>query len=159
MVDVTPLPDDALLQVYAARSECYTDCFSAVIPREVSLAQFISAFYSTKLFGVERVILKYTVKRPSTAADISALALGKTERFAAWSVEAREPDQLLLCDMGGRTRSWLMVKPEGTGTRVFFGSAVTPPAGEKDLGFIFKALLGFHNLYSRALLRGAEKAL
>lgn len=159
MIQITALPDDALLQVYAKRPECYTDCFSAHLPNSVSLSEFITAFYSTKLFGLERLILKWTVKRPSTAADILALSQGTTDNFAAWSVEARQTDQLLLCDMQNRTRSWLMARSEADGTRVFFGSAVTPPHGETDLGLIFKSLLGFHKIYSRALLSSAIKAL
>ena len=159
MVQITALPEDALLQVYAQQPDCYTDCFSATVPRDVDLPEFTTAFYSGWLFGLERMILKLVANRPSTTADIAALASGETDKFAAWSVEGREPGQILLCDMHGRTRSWLCVAPEGANTRVYFGSAVTPPPGESDLGFVFKSLLRFHKLYSRALLSAATRAL
>jgi hypothetical protein len=73
----------------------------------------------------------------------------------------------LLTDMTGRTRSWLMVAPTGNGdsggTQLYFGSAVVPVAdlatGARRMGFVFGALLGFHKLYSRALLWSARRKL
>ena len=48
-------------------------------------------------------------------------------------------------------------------TRLYFGSAVVPVAnagsGEDSIGFAFRALLGFHKLYSRVLLRSAAARL
>ncbi len=48
-------------------------------------------------------------------------------------------------------------------TRLYFGSAVVPKrdskTGEPRLGTGFRALLGFHQLYSVALLRAARRAL
>lgn len=152
MVQISPLPDAALLQTYAQRPECYSDCYSAVVPGDVSLAQFITAFYSTRLFALERFILKHAIGRPSTGVDIAALADGSAHDFAAWNVEARENDQILLCDLHARTRSWLMVENQGNSTQVFFGSAVVPREGDVKLGWVFTALLGFHKGYSRALL-------
>jgi hypothetical protein len=71
----------------------------------------------------------------------------------------------LLCDFLGRTRSWLM-SGAGDGdssTRLYFGSAVVPngvdESGKKHFGFGFHALMGFHKLYSRALLRSAASRL
>ena len=84
---------------------------------------------------------------------------------AAWTVEARGTDQLLLCDFQGRTRSWLMVTPgeHGHSTRLYFGSAVVARVdrrtGRSRMGWGFHALLGFHRLYSRALLRAAQRRL
>ena len=91
------------------------------------------------------------------------MALGRVESFAAWQVEGRTCEQLLMCDFQGRTRSWLMstgIECAGkAGTRLYFGSAVVPAenahSGRKTMGAIFVALLGFHKLYSRALLRAA----
>lgn len=158
---VTPalLPDGALLERYKLRSDCYTDCFSTIVPGAVALPGFISAFYKTPLFRVERFILKIAAKRPSTDADVARLAASETSRFAAWDVEDRVADQILLKDMVGRTRSWLMVRPTPDGTELFFGSAVTPPKEGEGLGFGFNALLGFHKLYSNALLSSARRAL
>jgi hypothetical protein len=49
------------------------------------------------------------------------------------------------------------------GTRLYFGSAVVPvhslKRGRTSLGPVFTALLGFHKLYSRVLLRAAERRL
>ena len=62
------------------------------------------------------------------------LAQGRRETFAAWQVESRAPDQLLLCDFRGGTRSWLMVIARREGTLLHFGSArAVARAGLSDL--------------------------
>src|SRR5262249_21100027 len=102
---------------------------------------------------------------PSTDREAEELAAGSRNSFAAWRVEARDAGQLLVS--AGRTRSWLMAAPVGPGsgvaTRLFFGSAVVAPprrrGGNAPPGFVFHALLGFHKLYSRALLRAAVSRL
>ena len=89
------------------------------------------------------------------------------DAFAAWHVEGRTANQLLMCDFQRRTRSWLMsVAVPGdaaTGTRLYFGSAVVPltgrGSGRSAMGFAFRALLGFHKIYSRILLRAAMSRL
>jgi hypothetical protein len=40
---------------------------------------------------------------------------GELAKFSAWRVEASAPNQLLLCDFMGRTRSWLMSANLGDG--------------------------------------------
>ena len=152
------LPDQALLQVYATRSDCFADCYTSTLKRPINLEAYVTAFYGTRLFRTERVILG-AAGFPSTDTNLAALAKGQSDRFAAWRVEALEADQILMCDRSGRTRSWLMIQPEGAGTRLFFGSAVVPKEEGEELGFLFRALLGFHKLYSRALLRAARAAL
>jgi len=141
----------------------YADCFTADIARPVSHAQFVEAFYTTGVFKIERAILRFAVAKPSTDAQAKALAEGTTQAFAAWNVEGRAPDQLLMADFSGRTRSWLMVGPaEGGGTRLYFGSAVgarRSGSGERSMGTVFNALLGFHKLYSRVLLHAARARL
>lgn len=155
----SPLPEGSLLSAYVQRG-AYTDCYATDLPHAVTLAQYVGAFYTTPLFKLERFILRWAVNRPSTDADAQALGAGSTERFAAWDVEQRAPDQLLLCDLYGRTRSWLRVAAlaEG-GTRLYFGSAVVPRKQGGGMGFVFTALLGVHHLYSRALLRAARARL
>jgi len=117
------------------------------------------------LFKLERVILKWLVAKPSTDQQAEELARGGRDSFAAWTVEASAPNQLLMRDFLGNTRSWLMVEPrhEGGVTRLYFGSAVVPHAnrktGQRRLGFGFRALLGFHRRYSRALLTAARARL
>lgn len=161
-------PPDALLKKYQGGG-VYADCYVTQTARHVSHAEYVEAFYTTPLFKLERLLLAWLVSKPSTDAQASQLASGTLDSFAAWSVEERREDQLLMCDFQGRTRSWLMVAPaEGESaesTRLYFGSAVvparTPSAGTEtpDLGWTFRLLLGFHKLYSRALLFSAKSRL
>jgi len=156
------LPREALLGKYK-QNGAYTDCYFIDIPRAVSQAEYVEAFYTTKLFKVERFILALLAQRPSTDAQAKLLALDEAKSFAAWSVEGRTPDQLLLCDFLGSTRSWLMSAVSNDGdsstTRLYFGSAVVPKVdrvtGRASFGVAFHMLSGFHRIYSRALLRSA----
>ena len=156
-IRLLPLPDSALLQKYAIEGT-YTDCYGVDLDQHVSQVEFVSAFYTTWLFKLERWILAIAVKRPSSDEQVIELAAAERETFAAWHVESRTPEQLLMCDFIGRTRSWLMTD-QRAGTRLYFGSAVVPrvdPAtGTHSLGAIFRVLLGFHKVYSRFLLGAA----
>jgi hypothetical protein len=158
------LPGQALLRRYTHEG-CYTDCYAAEIEGTVTQAQYVEAFYTGGLFKLERLLLAWFASRPSTDAQARDLASGATDTFAAWRVEARGIDQMLLTDMSGRTRSWLMVgQTEGRGsTRLYFGSAVISEtdgsSGRAAMGLTFRALLGFHKLYSRALLGAARGRL
>lgn len=147
---VSELPAHALLQRYRSQGD-YTDCFAIDVPQQVSHAAFVEAFYTTAVFKLERALLSLVISRPSRDAEARELAAGQREQFSAWTVEARAPGQLLMCDVAGSTRSWLMVEEAGVGTRLYFGSAVV----RKRQGGAFRALLGFHKLYSRILLRAA----
>ena len=166
MISACALPAYALLHRYRTGGG-FADCYVTEIPRAVSHAEFVEAFYTTRLFRLERWLLRLFLSRASTDSEAARLARGELEAFAAWSVEKRAPDQLLLSDVGGRTRSWLMVAPsEGhgaVGTRLYFGSAVVPRrnarSGRSSLGPVFRALLGFHKLYSRLLLGAARSRL
>lgn len=158
------LPDNALLRAYL-NGGAYADCYVTEVAKVISQAEYVEAFYTTAVFKLERLLLAWFVAHPSTDAQAAELASGKRSSFAAWSVEARAPDQLLLSDFQGRTRSWLMSVPASNNqtTRLFFGSAVVPisnrPTGEARMGATFRALLGFHKLYSRVLLRAAVNRL
>jgi hypothetical protein len=158
------LPGDAILRRYASGGT-YTDCYVAEVARPVSHAEYVAAFYTTPPFKLERRLLAWFVARPSTDAQAEDLALGKRDSFAAWTVEARAHNQVLLCDFQGRTRSWLMSSATSNhqATRLFFGSAVVPivdrRSGQARMGAAFRALLGFHKLYSRVLLRAAVTRL
>ena len=158
MIEKCTLPEDALLQEYV-RNGSYTDCFTASIPKQTSLAVYVASFYTTWLFKLERLILRWAVSRPSTDEQAVLLADGDIDKFAAWAVESRSENQLLMCDFQGRTRSWFMVADR----RLYFGSAVVPvrdpDTGEKSLGSTLSVLLGFHRLYSRALLYCAVRRL
>lgn len=161
------LPQTALLRRY--KDGCaYADCYVTEVAGAYSQAAFVEAFYTTALFKVERVILRWLAARPSTDVEAKQLAEGRIAAFAAWRVEGRHPDQVLLADFTGRTRSWLMVAPvPGAGadvrTRLYFGSAVVPrrhaTSGRPSMGISFHALLGFHRLYSRLLLRAARSRM
>ena len=160
------LPDAALLGSYL-KGGAYTDCYATDISAQVSHAQYVNAFYTTFAFRLERLILKWVASKPSTDAEVNQLATGAIETFAAWHVEKRSENQLLLCDFLGSTRSWLMIAPWvtgiGCGTRLYFGSAVVPrknaKTGKSTIGFGFRALLGFHKLYSLVLLYSAKSRL
>ncbi len=161
-----PLPPKALLARYADAG-AYTDCYVAQVARSVSHAEYVETFYTGGLFKVERLLLRLFLSKPSTDAQARQLAAGEIGTFAAWRVEDRTPDQLLLCDIGGRTRSWLMVSPAlhqpTQNTLLYFGSAVVPrvsrSTGKSGMGLPFQALLGFHKRYSRALLGSARSRL
>ena len=163
-IQACELPDNALLRRYLGGG-AYADCYVAELGWRVSNAEFVEAFYTTAVFKLERLLLSWFAARPSTDAQARELASGKLTSFAAWSVEAREPNQLLLADYQGRTRSWLMSAPSSNNqtTHLFFGSAVVPMvnkrSGEARMGVAFQALLGFHKLYSRVLLRAAVTRL
>ena len=162
-----PIPTNALLSKYADAG-AYTDCFATDIVQTVSHAEFVEVFYTGRLFKLERFLLRVLLSKPSTDLQVRQLAAGELNEFAAWRVEARAEDQLLLCAIDGRTRSWLMASTTDvpSSTRLYFGSALLPgrktgnaSTGKPEMGFVFKALLGFHKLYSRALLSAAARRL
>ncbi len=158
------IPRDAFLARYGG-DEGYADCYAARLLRAASLAEFIEAFYTTLPFRAERLLLAVLVDKPSSDAQVRELAAAARADFAAWTVEARGPGQILLCDYRRRTRSWLAVEPDADGhsTRLLFGSAVVPRAnprsGRRRMGAAFSALLGLHRIYSRILLAAAARRL
>jgi hypothetical protein len=153
-----PLPPGALLAAYA-KNGAYTDCYAADSATSVSQARFVEAFYTSGVFKLERALIGIFLSRASTDAQARQLARGEIGEFAAWRIEEQTTTQLLMCDLAGQTRSWLMVEPTAAGTKLFFGSAVVPSVdrttGERRMSFPFKALLGFHRVYSRVLLSSA----
>jgi len=169
MTTVTPceLPHGALLHAQRAAG-AFTDCYCVELDAKVTQAAFVRAFYTAPLFKLERLVLAWLARKPSSDAQAGELADGSRDEFAVWRVERREPDQLLLVDQTGRTRSWLMTQAQAGGaapaaTRLYFGSALVPRVdrrtGRRSYGPLFAPLLGFHKLYSRALLRAAASSL
>lgn len=158
-VQVAPLPPGALLGHYA-NGTGYTDCYSVRVDRAVTLVAFIEAFYTSPLFKLERALLSVNPGFRSTDAEAMELAQGTRRQFAAWTVEARAPNQILLA--AGRTRSWLMVGAPGSvaaaSDALYFGSAIVPRQ-RGGLGWQYAALVGFHKLYSRLLLAAAARRL
>lgn len=142
----------------------YTDCYATEVALSVSQSQYVEAFYTGSVFKIERVLLSLFLSKPSTDAQARQLASGELSSFSAWHVEARTANELLMRAADDRTRSWFMVSPgPGQNTRLYFGSAVTSVAskrsGKRGMGFVFRALLGFHKLYSRFLLGAARNRL
>jgi len=165
----TELPASSLLAELRLRGS-YTDGFSLTVARDVSLAQFVEAFYTTPLFKAERAVLRLLAGRASSDIEARELGQGSRETFAVWRVTERQAQQILLTDETGRTSSWLMVEqqpsPGGAVTRLYFGSAITPrsnrlqgPGGPPQFSPVFHALLGLHKVYSRQLLQAAAARL
>ena len=160
-VVATPLPETALLRRYADDGE-YTDCFSTQLPDAVSFPEYVTAFYTTRLFKAERLVLGRLASLPSTDDEAVQLARGTRDTFAAWTVEDRSDDQLLLIDVRRQTGSWFMHEAVDSGCRLYFGSVVfrrkQTPAG-RELHWSYRSMLGAHRLYSRALLSAARSRL
>lgn len=150
------VPANSLLERYSVINGAYTDCYTTMIEKRITFSEFIFAFYTTPLFKLERLILKFTVSKPSTDIDARRLADDITDKFAAWTTENRKENEILMCDFLSRTRSWLMLIDNGTQTQLYFGSAVVPKTGEASLDFGFRALLEFHKIYSVLLLWSAK---
>lgn len=152
----------SLLGRLAAERAAFADAYALDLPQTVTLAQWIEAFYGSRLFRIERALIGLA-GRPAGDADARALAAGAQAHFSAWRVEARGDQEILLADVSGATRSWLCVEALPTGTRLHFGSAVIPRRrgadGRPRFGGVFHALLGFHRWYSKALLRSAAARL
>ena len=143
------LPPSSLL-AGLRRDGCHVDCFATTVARPTTLERFVAAFYTTRLFKAERLLL--------------ALARGERDQFAAWKVVGRRDREILL--NAGATSSWLAVEApagDGAGARLFFGSAIRPrrlsPQGEPEFDRLFHALLGTHEFYSRQLLQAAAARL
>ncbi|RTL37453.1 MAG: hypothetical protein EKK53_21010 [Burkholderiales bacterium] len=158
-----PVPSDSLLDRLARAKGAFADAYALRLPREVPLADFVEAFYTTRLFKFERSVLVLLGKRSSDAMA-RAVARGDGERIAAWTVEARTADELLMHEDSGVTRSWFKAEALADGgTMLWFGSALVPrrrgPGGEPTFGVGFHALIGFHRRYSRALLAAAVRRL
>ncbi len=164
-----PLPEEALLRTYrgGARPDRWGhhgDCFAVAIDRKVNIAEFVTAFYTSPVFRIERVILGLAAKTPSTDAQAHALAEGSSNQFAIWQVGERTETQLLMCDRYEKTRSWFRVVPIGEGATILqFGSAVAADrdreTGAVTMGRGFRLLMGLHVLYSKTLLNAARNQL
>ena len=141
----------------------YADSYRTEINRSISLEEYVYNFYTSPLFKIERFILAWTVSKPSQDLDAREIAKGNTEKFAAWTVENRRENELLMCDFTKRTRSWFMVKQVGTSdaprTQLYFGTGVSPSANKKSMGLLFNLLLPFHKIYSISLLYFAKRQL
>ena len=154
------------MQDYAGREGYFTDCYAIDLGQNVSFSDYIAAFYSTKLFKLERFILRIFARAPATDEGARKLGLDEVDTFAVWRVSERRENQLLM-ETKGRTMSWFMVEDinehGAPKSRLFFGSVVAPIKGKGSnsprMGLLFSALLGMHSLYSKALLTAARARL
>lgn len=153
------IPANTMLEYYLTKNT-YTDCYTTEVSGQVSFSEYICAFYTTFLFKLELLILKLFLSKPSTDETARQLANGNVANFAAWTVERRDENELLMCDFMGRTRSWFMIIPkDGVQTRLYFGSAVLPKRNATSIEFGFRAVFGFHQIYSVYLLYFARARL
>jgi hypothetical protein len=150
-----PLPEHALLQSRRAAG-AFTDCYVLRLERMVTLADCIAAFFTTPVFRIERWIIARVLGHASTDAQARALADGSSDRFLVWVTEARSSEQILLGV--GRTATWLMIEPAPGATALYLGSAIEQRGTGKP-GWKHRALLRFHDLYSRVLLRATARQL
>lgn len=153
------VPADTLLYGYSL--EHYTDCYTTTVQKEVDLPRLITAFYNSFGFRPERVLLGLVLGHQADNQSTAELASDQARDFSAWRVEDRLPNEILLADTSGTTRSWLMVEAISGGlTRLYFGSAVVSKSGS-DGGrpLLFRVLTPFHKVYSRVLLATAVSGL
>lgn len=129
------------------------------------LPGYASAFLTSPLFGLELWLIEKLAGKPSTPEEARQLARGQGERLAVWHVEARDANQILMCDSSGQTRTWMMVAPGSKPghTQLYFGSGVIAksagPGEAARIGWGFRALGSVHVLYSRMLLQAAADQL
>ncbi|WP_439887707.1 hypothetical protein ACSX1C_00135 [Pseudomonas sp. MBLB4123] len=155
----SPVPEYSFLGACQA-SGAFTDCYWVTVPGTISLSELVEAFYTTRLFKIERWLLARALGVSSTDSQARQLARGESRRFSAWEVECRSDTEILL--RVGRTRSWLSVLSTATtpsSTILYFGSAVVPGRPGGRFGLVFHALGGFHRLYSKLLLASAAKQI
>ncbi len=165
----TELPSHALTASYKEQ-RAFVDCYYMDIGKEISLDKYIQAFYTTPLFKLERSLLSLATFKHGKDDDALQLSLGNIDHYSVWMVEGREPNQIMLRDFTGITRSWLMVE-EVSGsnsdsemsTRLYFGSVVVPKgvteSGQGSFGVLFHLFGKFHQLYSKALINAAYRRL
>ncbi|MCP5076193.1 MAG: hypothetical protein GY947_23225 [Rhodobacteraceae bacterium] len=145
---------DSLLR--QATAGAYWDCYTCRVDIVASLEAFVLAFYSSRAFWPERALLSAAglVCRLEQAAE---MVQGTADQYAAWTVEARNRDEMLMRDVRGVTRSYFSVRELERGTELRFGSGVG--TGEKEMSRVMKLLQPFHRWYSRVLLTAARERL
>ena len=87
----SPLPEAALLRRYLCEGT-YTDCYITEVSASIPLPAYVEAFYTTRVFKLERWILTHLVSKSSNDVDAKRLAHAQSNSFAAWRVEDRTVD-------------------------------------------------------------------
>jgi hypothetical protein len=165
IVNECPIPEGTALYSIAQEEGVYTDCYTTGLDIDISFADYVAAFYTTRIFKAERFVLALLARAPSSDDEARQLAMRGRDHFAIWRVQLQTDTQLLM--QAGRTRSWLMIDHDPgqshAKTRLMFGSVVMPitnhRTGQPKMGALFSAFLGGHKLYSKLLLSGARKQL
>lgn len=151
------VPDGTLIADDAQRTGGFADSFVTRVPGTVPLPVYVEAFYTSRLFRAERVLLGLA-GHPSTDTEARAVAEGSADRIAVWGHPVRRGDELLMPQLSGATASWFMTRSVGTETELCFGTIVRPgKSGAKRMPWVYRALSGFHRLYSRLLLASAAR--
>ncbi|MEO0665459.1 MAG: hypothetical protein AAFY97_06945 [Pseudomonadota bacterium] len=143
------IPDGSLIARYKGQGN-HVDAYVASTARYVDLPTYIAAFFSTSVFRAERLLLSISGKQ-SSDDQVADLAAGRGEHIAAWKVEERSANELLLEATGTPIRTWLAVEPDGTA--LWFGSVVLAKKGRIPL--LARVMMPGHALYSRILLSAA----
>ena len=160
----TQPPDGSLLHSFTALPGAHVDCYHADVDRRLDLTAYITTFFDTSVFRLERRILALAGQQYATTEDVNMLANDQCEHFATWQVEQRTDDELLMGVRGQPIKTWLFTRENETGgAALYFGSAVIPEdtgtGGTPRISAIIRALTPLHKLYSRILLMLAARAL
>jgi hypothetical protein len=139
-IEKCSVPAQSFLSKYSLDGT-YADSYVTEVQGYIPFPTYVFAFYTTALFKVEAFILTYSVKRPSDDGQAQELADGSRNEFAAWNVEGRSENELLMCDMSGRTRSWFMVRHLDSCTQLYFGSAVVPKKKQNNRNIVTRFYL------------------
>ncbi len=88
MPSAAPVPQQSFLGAYT-QAGAFTDCYSTSVPIAATLPQFVEAFYTTRLFKLERWLLAKLLNIESSDVQAHELAQGAGTKFSAWKVENR----------------------------------------------------------------------
>lgn len=163
-ITAATIPDQSFMQTYRDMPGCHSDAFKATVNFPVKIEDLVSAFFTSAAFLPERILIKLFTRKDASLEQATKLASGSSDKFALWRTEQRSETEILLAVGSGPIKSWFLIRPEpGNQTTLFFGSAVLPQGTSKDgipeVSFTIKTLEGFHNFYSRFLLKSALKKL
>lgn len=160
------LPDRSVLHPSHERYSSeyhYTDSFMYESTENISFESFIHSFYVSKVFKLERFLLRLFLRKSITDGMAEELAKGERDNYAAWNEEYRNDNQLLMADITGSTKSWFMVEKHSNGCKLYFGTVVMSKkdkAGQpKSPMPLFSWTVPAHKFYSKALLWSAKKQL
>lgn len=156
------IPTTSLLYEYETVKGGYCDCYVVDTQGDANLQNYISVFFETWIFKLELKLLSLFGLNRDRPDQVKQLAEGCVKTFAAWKVEGRTENDLLLAVGTGPIRTWLRVEAHSeNAVRFYFGSALLPLRTDRNghprLDAISMVLLPFHKLYSRILLRAAVR--